>query len=475
MSKKGIGYRITAALVITALLTAVLSILLLFLLTEKAFNDYIKQNRMEQAWEISRMLGDIYDQSGWEGVKSWVEGEQAFRQNHKWQMGNGRMPMGMGFFWGRGMKPLTDIIQRQITVTDTAGNIIASSEHVDEKAPIANSLWDIKVPIFSSKYHIGYLIVWTPMRPDERNLEAIFSRTISRYSFLAVFFGLAIALGAGFLISRQLTRPIKKLSDTVRLFTMGERDVRLPVTGDDELGRLTADFNEMADSIKKSEELRKNLTADVAHELRTPLAILRGTLESIQAGVLSPSPEVILSMQDEIIRMSRLIKDLSDLSRAEAGSLELNRQEISPAELKEKFSYFKTEAEFKGIDFIIDIPEDLPKISVDVVRITQVISNLLTNALRHTSSGRIELSARKAKDGVLFCVKDTGCGIKQEDLPHVFDRFYRAEKSRSRATGGMGLGLAIARSLVETHGGKIWVESEEGKGAEFKFIIPTAN
>jgi two-component system sensor histidine kinase BaeS len=170
--------------------------------------------------------------------------------------------------------------------------------------------------------------------------------------------------------------------------------------------------------------------------------------------------------------MSRLVKDLSDLSRAEAGNLELNREEISPEELREKFSYFKTEAESRGLEFNINIPSDLPKISVDVVRITQVISNLLNNALRHTARGKIELTAEKSGNGVLFSVKDTGSGIKKEDLPHVFDRFYRAEKSRSRATGGMGLGLAIARSLVETHGGKIWVESEEGKGAEFKFLIP---
>ncbi|MDN5312663.1 MAG: two-component system, OmpR family, sensor histidine kinase BaeS [Thermoanaerobacteraceae bacterium] len=472
MKKTGIGYRITAGLVVTALLTAILSILLLFVLTEKAFNDYIKQNRIEQAREISGILGDVYDRNGWEGVRSLVEGASMMRQGHKRWMGTDRNPTGMGPFGGQGMGPMMGIIQRQVIVTDPNGNIIISSEDISPQTPISKSQWDLRVPIFSSQGHIGYLIVWSQARPAEKSLESIFFRTISRYSFLAVFFGLVIAIVVGYLISRQLTSPIKKLSDTVRLFTRGERDIRLTVTGDDELGTLAADFNAMADSIKKSEELRKNLTADVAHELRTPLSILRGTLESIQAGVLSPTPEVILSLQDEIIRMSRLVKDLSDLSRAEAGNLELNREEISPVELKEKFSYFKTEAEFKGIDFIVDIPPDLPKISVDVVRITQVISNLLTNALRHTASGKIELSAKSSKDGVLFSVKDTGCGIKQEDLPHVFDRFYRAEKSRSRTTGGMGLGLAIARSLVEIHGGKIWVESEEGKGAEFKFFIP---
>ncbi|WP_422447557.1 sensor histidine kinase [Thermoanaerobacterium sp. DL9XJH110] len=467
MKKPGIGYRITAGLVITALLTAALSVLLFFVLTKRAFYDYVKENRIQQGREISAILGDVYSQSGWDGIRSLVESASMMRQGYRRRMG---MEPGQNPWKDPG--PMMGLVLRWVIVTDRQGNIMASSEEINISAPIPKSLWDLRVPIFSERGHIGYLIVWTPVRRDEKSLEFIFSRTISNYSFLTALFSMGLAFGVGFLISRRLVMPIKELSSAVRLFAKGDRNVRIPVKSDDELGTLAADFNAMADNIKRSEELRKNLTADVAHELRTPLTILRGTLESIQAGVIKPTPDVILSLQDEIIRMSRLVKDLSDLSRAEAGSLELNREVISPARLKDKFSYFKTEAELKGLDFIIDIPEDLPQISVDVVRITQVISNLLNNALRHTSSGKIELCAKKAENGIIFSVRDTGAGIKKEDLPYVFERFYRAEKSRSRATGGMGLGLSIAKGLVEAHGGRIWVESEEGKGAEFCFFIP---
>ena len=209
----------------------------------------------------------------------------------------------------------------------------------------------------------------------------------------------------------------------------------------------------------------------MAHELRTPLSILRA--HWFHSGRRSGGhPDVILSLQDETIRMSRLIKDLSDLSRAEAGNLDLHREIIRPSELKDKFSYLRTEAELKGIDFEIDIPDNLPEISVDVVRIVQVISNLLNNALRHTTTGRIQLTAEKADDGVMFSVSDTGTGIKKEDLPFVFERFYREDKSRSRKTGGMGLGLSIAKGIVEAHGGRIWVESKLGQGSTFSFSLP---
>lgn len=464
MRKYGIGYRITASLVITALLTAALSVMLLFGLTQKAFYDYVNETRIRQGQEISGFLGDIYTRYGWEGVRTFVENTSS-RQGQRWtepRQGPGSM---------RGA-PMRGSLQRHIIVTDTAGEVRASSESMDLGSRVAKDLWDIRVPIFSQNEVVGYLIVSGYLKPSERNLEAVFGHTITRYSFLSAFAGLCIALVMGFLISRQLVRPIKKLSQTVRLFAQGDRNVRCLTEGDDELAALAADFNSMADKIKSDEELRRNLTADVAHELRTPVSIIRGTLDSIQTGALELTPGILLSLQDEIIRLSRLIKDLSDLSQTEAGVLELNRVKMHPTELKEKFSYFRAEAEARGIDFIVDIPENLPEIDVDVIRITQVISNLLNNALRHTTSGKIVLSAKLAGGGVIFSVKDTGRGIKKEDIPYIFERFYRAEKSRSRRTGGMGLGLTISKGLIEAHGGKMWVESEEGKGTEFFFLIP---
>lgn len=463
MKKLSMGYRITAALIITALLTAGLSISLFYTLTDKAFNDYIKNIRIEQGREISDIIGEAYIQNHWIGVQDLINNTSSMKR------GPGMMhPMPHG----RRMGPRMSINQKDITVTDLDGNIMASSLPLKSEEKISSSLWDLKVPVFANQEKIGYVIVWTPVSQDEKSLESAFSKTISHYSYIVALLGIATALVTGFAISRKLQKPIKDLSKAVRLFSQGRRDVRIPVISDDELGLLASDFNTMAETIEKSEELRKNLTADVAHELRTPLSILRGTLESIQEGILEPTPGVILSLQDETIRMSRLIKDLSDLSQAEAGSLTLTREFIEPYRLKEKLAPFKTAAELKGIEFKVNIPKDLPEIYIDKGRIIQVLYNLLNNALRHTPSGKIELHAQRVAGGIKFYVKDTGRGIKQEDLPFVFERFYREEKSRSRKTGGMGLGLSIAKGIIKAHGGQIGVESEAEKGSTFWFFLP---
>jgi len=178
------------------------------------------------------------------------------------------------------------------------------------------------------------------------------------------------------------------------------------------------------------------------------------------------------SMKDEIVRMSRITEDLSDLSKAEAEILELKLENVEPRCFKDKFFYFNAKSQSKGLDFIVDIPEGLPPVPMDMVRITQVISNLLDNSLRHTAVGHISLCARAVPEGVEFCVADTGSGIKSADLPYVFERFYREEKSRSRKTGGTGLGLSIAKGYVEAHGGSIWASGEEGKGSRFTFFLP---
>ena len=464
MEKLGIGYRITLGLIIISLLTATLSIILYYNLTNRAFDNYIKQIRIQKGWEITQVLGDAYTSMGWEGIKAFIESANFMGRGHKMMQGRTGHNRGMEM-------PMMSIINNDITVTDLDGNIMASSIS-PRGQKLTQTLWDLRVPIIAAGDHIGYVIVCTPVSEDHKTLESAFSKTIYKYSYIVALFGITIALLAGFLISRNLQRPIKDLSRAVRLFTKGKRDIRIPVTNNDELGILALDFNTMADKINKSEELRKNLTADIAHELRTPLFILRGTLESIQRGILKPTPDVLLSLQDETIRMSRLIKDLSDLSRAEAGSLELNFQKISPSQLKDRFLHFETEAKLKGIDFVVDIPENIQQVCVDIDRLLQVIYNLLNNALHHTTTGKIKLSVINRPEGVEFAVADTGKGIKKEHIPYVFERFNREEKSRSRKTGGMGLGLSISKGIVEAHGGEIWVKSEEGRGSTFGFFLP---
>ncbi len=462
MGKWSIGFRVTAGLVLTALLTAGLSIFLFYNLTGRAFSEYTRENRLQLGSEVSELLGQAYTQEGWEGVRALVNDTITRGKGH-----------GRGFgMKGHHMNMRMSLFQNDIVVTDLDGFIITSSTDLQQGDHLPKPLQDLKVPLFSDRRHIGYVVVSKPVSPDEKNLESTFTKTLSRYSIWVAVFGIIAAALAGLITSGQLIKPISNLSKAVKLFTGGNRDVQIPVKSNDELGNLASDFNKMAETIKTSEELRKNLTADVAHELRTPLSILKGTLDSIQTGALKTTPDVILSLQDEVIRMTRLVKDLSDLSRAEAGSLDLHLETIRPYDLKEKFTYMINEAESKGVDFQIDIPDDIPKIPIDVTRILQLVSNLFNNALHHTPTGKIQLIAKNTRDGVLFSMKDTGMGIKKEDLPFVFERFYREDKSRSRKTGGMGLGLSIAKGIVQAHGGRIWVESVEGKGSNFKFLLP---
>ena len=240
MRKLGIRYRITIGLVVTALLTAGLSILLFYTLTDKAFNEYIKENRIQLGLEVSDILGEAYAQAEWDGIRTLVEEAFPLGKNH------GRRHM-----MGRGMGMKMSLAQNDIVATDLDGTIMVSSTSLEPGSLLPKSLWDLKVPIFSDKEHVGYLVVWKPISPNEKSLESAFSKTISRYSMWVTLFGIVTAILAGFLTSRQLVKPIKDLSRAVQLFAKGDRNIRIPEKSDDELGSLAADFNAMAQKSKQ--------------------------------------------------------------------------------------------------------------------------------------------------------------------------------------------------------------------------------
>jgi len=222
--------------------------------------------------------------------------------------------------------------------------------------------------------------------------------------------------------------------------------------------------------------LRRNMVADVAHELRTPLSNLRGYLEAIRDGVKKPDVDTIRSLSEEATLLSRLVNDLQELSLAEAGELKLNCQVGDITELiKQTVPVVQSQAAAKGVSVSVDLPGKLPKMDIDSHRISQVLYNLLENAVAHTNQGdSITVAARQQDNQVQISVVDTGEGIPAEDLANIFERFYRVDKSRARATGGSGLGLTIAKRMVEAHGGKIEVESEPGKGSSFTFTLPVS-
>jgi two-component system sensor histidine kinase BaeS len=284
---------------------------------------------------------------------------------------------------------------------------------------------------------------------------------------------LALPLLAGLLATRafrSIATPLADVMAAADAVAEGDLSVRVPEHDPGDFGRLAKSFNRMVEGLERSDQLRRNLTADVAHELRTPLHIIQGNLEGILDDVYKPSGEHIGATLEETRLLARLVDDLRTLSLAEAGQLPMVWEPVDVAELLADVSTsFSGQAEAAGIDLRVEIEGNTPTITADIDRLDQVLGNLMANALRHTPSGGIvTLKAKSAQDGVRISVCDTGEGISAEDLPYVFDRFWRGDRSRSRASGaGSGLGLAIARQLVQAHGGRIGVESKPGQGTTF--------
>ncbi|MEU1945291.1 HAMP domain-containing sensor histidine kinase [Streptomyces sp. NPDC020125] len=285
---------------------------------------------------------------------------------------------------------------------------------------------------------------------------------------------LLVTVTATTLAGIRLVRPLRALTDAAQRMADGEAGAQVKVTSNDELGRLTSAFNSMSSRRDQLEAARKDMASDVAHELRTPLSNIRGWLEGAQDGVVPHGDLLVSSLLEEALHLQHLIDDLRDLSAADAGELRLH---LAPVDIAHLLAHTATAhhaaAENAGVALRVEAPGDGPEIQADQVRLRQVLGNLVANALRHTpSGGTVSLRARAAGGEVLIEVADTGSGIAADELPHVFDRFWRADKSRSRLTGGSGLGLSIVRKLVETHGGTVTVSSTVGGGSEFTIHLP---
>ena len=307
------------------------------------------------------------------------------------------------------------------------------------------------------------------------DLFAAFLRAMNTALAVAASAAFLAAVAVSVFVTRRIVAPIRAMKMASARIADGRYGERVLVTSDDELGELAGQFNRMAATLEEVERMRRDLIADVAHELRTPLASITGYMEALIDGVVPATPETYHRVHREASRLQRLVADLQELSRAEAGQVPILRKPIAVHELVDAaLGRLRPQFDDKGIVLETDVNPGLPRVLADPDRIGQVLTNLLGNALQHTpQGGRIMIRARPEKGMVAIAVVDTGVGVAPQHLPHLFDRFYRVDRSRARRSGGSGIGLTIARHLVEAHGGSIRAESPgPGRGATFTFTLP---
>jgi len=302
-----------------------------------------------------------------------------------------------------------------------------------------------------------------------------FENVWDRSAVWSIVSGISAAGLLSYWFSRRIMKPLNQMKDITYELAAGHLEERMPSSDIPELNQLSHSFNYMATSLEGVETRRRELISDLTHELRTPLTVVRGYLEELADGTLAPSPELYFKLVRETRRLERLTYDLQELSKAEAGHLLINIQPVNlyPMlnSLVEKFSEQLLD---EGPCLKLEYPADIPLVLGDPDRIEQILINLLGNAVRYTKEGSINIRVWREFPYVWIAIIDTGIGISGDDLPHIFERFWRADKSRSSNFGGTGIGLAIVKRLLELQDGKIEVESELGKGSIFRFSLPIA-
>ncbi len=381
-------------------------------------------------------------------------------------------------FWAQRNRVITvaPAINVAIVITDLNGVLVSGQNNLDQdNSPMQFE----RLPILVNGEVKGYVQLRpTDLQPPISGLGTLFAQRVSAtlLTFTLVTGVISIIFGA--LLSRSLTAPLNRLAEAARLIGVRKQYHPVKVAGTTEVRALARSFNDMTDALGQAETLRRNMVADVAHELRTPLSVLQGNLRAILDDVYPMSKDEISALYNQTVVLGRLVNDLHELSQAEAAKLRLNLQPTDlSALIGEQIATFSTIAEADGVELTFSAPPDLPLLIIDPVRITQTVGNLVSNALAHTPAGgriSVALSRTTAPQGVSITVQDTGEGIAAEHLPYVFERFYRADASRARKTGGAGLGLAIALALVEAHGGTLRATSAgiAGRGSTFEIVLP---
>ncbi|MCO6450085.1 MAG: HAMP domain-containing histidine kinase [Caldilineales bacterium] len=446
---RSLTVKLTLAFLAVGLIGALLVALIVGLQTRSAFDRFVLDNY--QANFVARM-GEYFQENGsWDDIGAIVVARP-------------------------GPRARPELARSSVVLADADGRVVYGGRQYQPNEQLPRYAMEKAVPVEVDGETVGWILFAADpySAPPADTPESAFLERFRLAVVLSALGATLVALLLGILLARTISRPVRELTVATQRVAQGELGHAVAVRSQDEVGELAQSFNQMSADLARASQLRRQMTADIAHDLRTPLSVILGYTEALSDGKLPGNPEIFEIMHDEASHLKILIDDLRTLSLADAGELSLDRQPTPPLLMLERTAAaHAAEAESKQIRIRVQAADDVPSVDVDPERMAQVLGNLVSNALRYTpADGEISLSADSAADEVHLQVRDTGQGITPEALPNIFERFYRGNAARNIQEGESGLGLAIAKSLVEAHGGRIWVESKLGVGTTFTIALP---
>ncbi|NMB54196.1 MAG: HAMP domain-containing protein [Leptolinea sp.] len=486
MKHISLRFKIMAAFLFLILISALVIFTATSHATSHAFDVYSARNRTAWAERLANTLASYYAVNNtWNGVNvllanNFLEESPMMGGNMmgkgKWGINESRNQMMSG--------GMMDDSNQRLVLADADGMVIFDSQSFDTREKLSSEDLDNGTPVMLNDQRIGTILVFSGL-PRAGTPSGDFLETMRHSIVASIIAGAVLALILGTFVFNQITAPLRELKKAAAEIGTGNFSRRVSIHSRDELADVGSSFNQMAENLEKAQTARQHYMADIAHELRTPLTAIQGTIEAMQDKILPVDDEQLEVLHGQTTLLNRLINDLRLLSLAEAGQLKLDKSPQKPDVLiRQVVDSLKPLANQKNVSLTMRFDDALPVCELDKDRFTQIMNNLLSNALRYTpESGEISISASTDSEHqrIVIDVTDTGTGINAEDLSFIFDRFYRADKSRSRISGGAGLGLAIVKQLVEAHNGQIQVispvfttVSNKGYGTQFQITLPAA-
>lgn len=453
--------RFFLAFALVALVSILSLVVLVRLTTEREVTAFMFRGGMSETIDLVTALESYYQENG-----SWQGAEILF------SMPGGHGRIGQGY----GRQGMGGMMNQRLILASAEGTLIYDSSNPEASGQLDEDQLREAIELKNRNQTVGYLLPEGGVAFQAGD-QTILTQRLNNAARVAALIAGGVSLLLSMLLAYTLLRPVRDLTGAAQTLASGQLSHRVKVRGDDELAALGQAFNQMAESLQHAEQSRRDMTADIAHELRTPLAVQRAHLEAIQDGIYPLTLETLEPVLEQNHTLARLVEDLRTLALADAGQLTLKKTRQDLQELtRHVVERFQPQANARQVELRLEsTPAPLPEVFVDITRIEQVITNLVTNALRYTpEGGKIILNLDRRPGVVLLSIKDSGPGIPSGALPHIFERFYRAGHSRSREEGGTGIGLAIARQLAEAHEGRLEAANHPGGGALFTLWLPAA-